>query len=314
VPDVDLEAVRTFVAAADAGQFQEAAATLGITQQAVSKRIATLERELEVLLFTRTPRGARPTIDGQAFLPHARELLRVADRADASVRKGRRPLRVDVLSRRIAPAVLLQEFYRAHPEVELDVMTLTADVHGAIAAVEAGTIDATFHAVPMPTPASIRAAHVIDEPHELLVGPRHPLAGAREIAPSGLAGLRIWMPGMAAGTEWAAYYEELSAAFGLTIDVLGPVFGYEALLAEIADSPDLATLKGASSRYLWPDSYDLRLIPVRNPSPVYPMSILWRAGNSHPALRKLRAFLETRKPLRAAGIWTPAWSGARPGL
>lgn len=81
--------MRTFVVAADAGQFQEAAAALSITQQAVSKRIAALERELAVRLFTRTARGARLTIDGQAFLPHARELLRVAERADASVRPGR---------------------------------------------------------------------------------------------------------------------------------------------------------------------------------------------------------------------------------
>ncbi|MER6982845.1 LysR family transcriptional regulator, partial [Streptomyces carpinensis] len=92
---MDLEAVRTFVAVAEAGQFQKAAADLSITQQAVSKRIATLERMLGVRLFTRAARGAELTIDGQAFLPHARELLRVAERAGASVRPGRRPLRVD---------------------------------------------------------------------------------------------------------------------------------------------------------------------------------------------------------------------------
>jgi DNA-binding transcriptional LysR family regulator len=43
---VDLDAVRTFVAVADTGQFQAAGDELAITQQAVSKRIATLEREL----------------------------------------------------------------------------------------------------------------------------------------------------------------------------------------------------------------------------------------------------------------------------
>ena len=147
---MDLDAVRTFVVAADAGQFQEAAAMLSITQQAVSKRIAMLEKDLGVRLFTRTARGAQLTVDGQAVLPHARELLRVAERADASVRPGRRALRVDVVNRRVAPAVLLQDFYRVHPEIDLDVVTLDAgtDVEGAIAAVEAGTIDATFHAVP----------------------------------------------------------------------------------------------------------------------------------------------------------------------
>jgi DNA-binding transcriptional LysR family regulator len=308
---VDLDAVRTFVAAADAGQFQEAAAELAITQQAVSKRMAMLEKDLGVRLFTRTPRGAQLTIDGQAFLPHARELLRVAQRADASVRPGRRALRVDVVNRRIAPAVLLQDFYRAHPEVELDVVTLAGDVDAAIAAVEAGTIDAAFHAVPAPAqrlPGAIKAAWVLDDSHQLLVGPCHALAGARAVTPGQLAGHRIWMPGMAPGTEWADYYVQLAAAFGLTIDVVGPIFGNEALLEEIAGSADLATLVGEGSRYLWPDSYDLRRIPVRDPTPVYPISVIWRDGNPHPALGKLRGYLGSRRPgVFETGVWLPSW-------
>ena len=312
---MDLDAVRTFVVAANAGQLQEAAAALSISQQAVSKRIAALERDLDVRLFTRTARGVQLTIDGQAFLPHARELLRVAERADASVRPGRRALRVDVVNRRIAPAVLLQDFYRTHPEIELDVVTLNADVEAAIAAVEAGTIDATFHAVTAAArhlPGAIKTARVLDEPHQLLVGPGHPLAGAHAVTPAQLAGHRIWMPGMAVGTEWAAYYDELAAAFGLTIDVVGPVFGNEALLAEIAGSAQLATLVGEGSRYLWPDSYDLRRIPVRDPAPIYPMSVIWRADNPHPALGKLRDYLESRRAdTPEAEVWTPNWA-ARP--
>jgi DNA-binding transcriptional LysR family regulator len=312
---VDLDAVRTFVVAADAGQFQEAAAALSITQQAVSKRIATLEKDLDVRLFTRTARGAKLTIDGQAFLPHARELLRVARRADASVRPGRRALRVDVVNRRIAPAVLLQDFYRAHPEIELDVVTLDADADAAIAAVEAGAIDATFHAV-LPhqhLPDTVSAARVIDDPHQLLVGPRHPLARSRAVTPAELAGHRIWMPGVAARGEVAAYYDELASAFGLTIDMVGPVFGNEALLDEIAGSFDLATLIGERSRYLWPDSYDLRRIPIRNPALIYPMSLIWRDDNPHPALRKFRDYLDSRRAdAPGTQTWLPEW-GRRAG-
>jgi DNA-binding transcriptional LysR family regulator len=307
---VDLDAVRTFVAAADAGQFQEAAATLSITQQAVSKRIAALEKDLAVQLFTRTARGAQLTIDGQAFLPHARELLRVAQRADASVRPGRRALRVDVVNRRIATAMLLRDFYRTHPEIELDVLTLDADVETATAAVEAGTIDATFHGVPpqQRLPDAINTARTIDEPHELLVGPRHPLAGARAVTPAQLAGHRIWMPGLAARGEVADYYAELATAFGLTIDMLGPVFGNEALLDELADSSDLATLIGRRSRYMWPDSYDLRRIPIRDPTPVYPMSLIWRDDNPHPALATLRDYLDSRRTdALHTNVWMPTW-------
>jgi DNA-binding transcriptional LysR family regulator len=309
---VDLDAVRTFVAVADAGQFQVAADELSITQQAVSKRIAALEKDLAVRLFTRTARGARLTIDGQAFLPHARELLRVEQRADASVRPGRRALRIDVVNRRIAPAVVVQDFYRMHPEIELDVVTLDADVDAAIAAVEAGTVDATFHAIPVsrrPLPDAITTARVIDDPHQLLVGPGHALASARAVTPAQLAGHRIWMPGLAARGEVAAYYDELAAAFGLTIDVVGPVFGNEALLAEIAGSAQLATLIGEGSRYLWPDRYDLRRIPVRDPTPVYPLSLIWRDDNPHPAVAALREHLRAaQRDHGRAGTWTPRWA------
>ena len=78
---MDLDAVRTFVLVAKAGRFSDAADDLSITQQAVSKRIAALEKDLGVRVFSRTARGAQLTIDGQAFLPHARDLLRADERA-----------------------------------------------------------------------------------------------------------------------------------------------------------------------------------------------------------------------------------------
>jgi DNA-binding transcriptional LysR family regulator len=307
---MDLDAVRTFVAAADAGQFQQAAAELSLTQQAVSKRVAALEKDLGVRLFIRTPTGVQPTLDGQAFLPHARELLRVEERADASVRRGRRALRIDVVNRRVVSAGLLEDFYRMHPEIELDVVTFDANVGGAIAGVESGTIDASFHAVPpqQHLPDGISAAPVINEPHELLVGPRNRLANARSVTPAQLAGQRIWMPGLHARDEVAAYYDELAAAFGLRIDMVGPVFGNETLLTEIADSARLTTLVGENSRYLWPDRYDLRRIPIRHPAPIYPMSVIWRNDNAHPVLSELLEFLETRRTdLSGTEVWLPTW-------
>jgi DNA-binding transcriptional LysR family regulator len=307
---VDLNAVRTFVAVADAGQFQEAADDLSITQQAVSKRIALLERDLGVRLFTRTPRGVQLTIDGQAFLPHARELLRVEERAAASVRPGRRALRVDVVGLRLAQAAVLREFHRTHPGTELDVVTLF-DAGTAIGAVAAGSIDATFRAVTMPAsrlPRGVRATRVLDEPLQLLTGPAHELATARAVTPAQLSGYRIWMPGIVAGTEWAAYYADLAAEFGLTIDAVGPNFGTDALLDTIADSPALATFVGEQTRLAWPEGYDLRRVPVRDPTPVYPHSLVWRGDNPHPALAVLRGYLGSAPRRHSYRAWTPAWA------
>lgn len=308
---MDLDAVRTFVAAADAGQFQEAAADLSITQQAVSKRIAALEKDLGVRLFTRTARGARLTIDGQAFLPHARDLLRVEERAAASVRPGRRALRVDVIGRGLAPAALLRGFHRAYPETELDVVTLF-DADAAIDAVRSGTIDASFRAVTVPVrqlPEGIEATRVFDEPVQLVTGPAHEFAAARTVTPAQLAGHRIWMPGIVPGTEWAAYYEALAAAFGLTIDTVGPNFGLEPLLDAIVDSPVLATFVGEQTRLVWPADYDLRRIAVHDPTPVYPHSLIWRGDNPHPALSTLRGYLGSALTHRGdAETWAPTWA------
>jgi DNA-binding transcriptional LysR family regulator len=310
---VDLDAVRTFVAVADAGQFSEAAADLSITQQAVSKRIVALEKDLGVRLFTRTARGTQPTIDGQAFLPHARELLQAEERAAASVQPGRRALRIDVINRRIAPTALLRDFHRAHPETELDVVTLL-DARTAIAAVRTGTIDATFRAVTLPArqlPDGIEATRVLDEPHQLLTGPAHEFATAHSVTPAQLAGHRIWIPGIVPGTEWAAYYDELAAAFGLTIDAVGPNFGTEPLLDAIADSSALATLVGEQTRLLWPAGYGLRRIPLRDPTPVYPHSLIWHSDNPHPALTTLRNYLGSAQPShRGAETWIPTWAVA----
>ncbi|MGY0064187.1 LysR family transcriptional regulator [Streptomyces sp. LZ34] len=308
---MDLTAVRTYVTIVDTGQFQEAATALSVTQQAVSKRIATLEKDLGVRLFSRPARGAKLTIDGQAFLPHARALLQAEERAAASVRPGRRALRVDVIGRQLCTAGLLRAFHHAHPGTDLDVVTLF-NSDEAIAAVQAGTIDATFRALIAPgrqLPDGVESAVVFDEPLHLFTGPGHELADARSIAPAQLAGRRIWMPGNAADTEWAAYYDELAATFGITIDSIGPNFGIEPLLDTIADSTTLATFVSEQTPLAWPAGHDLRRIPLRDPTPVYPHSLIWRTDNPHPALATLRRHLTSAYPGRpSTGIWTPKWS------
>ncbi|WP_189955395.1 LysR family transcriptional regulator [Streptomyces alanosinicus] len=307
---MDLKAVRTFVTVADSGQFQEAAAVLAVTQQAVSKRIAALEKELGVRLFTRTARGAGLTADGRTFLPHARELLLAEERATASVRPRRRALRVDVIGARLAPAALLRGFHEAHPDIALDVVTLF-DVDSALTALRSGTIDASFRAVAMPgrpLPRGVEAARVYDEPVQLLTGPGHALAGHRSVTPGQLAGHRIWMPGIVEGTEWAAYYASLAAEFGLTIDSRGANFT-GAVQDAVAGSDTLATLVTERLRLTWPAGHDLRRIPLVDPTPVYPHCLLWSAADPHPALAALRTHLAEVWSLRAAaGTWTPSWA------
>lgn len=307
---MDTEAVRTFVRAAELGQLRHAADELGVTQQAVSKRIAALERELGVRLFTRTPKGVEPTLDGQAFLPHARSIVTAAERAVTAIRPGSRALRIDVLGLRSAQAVVLHDYWRSRPGTELDVVTLRADDPCvAVSAVRAGDVDASFRSVtdPAALPRDVRMIHAFDSPLELLVGPTHPLASARRLTPAQLRRHRIWVPGIAPLSEWADFYDQLVAAFDLRVDAAGPNFGNEVLLDILADSPDVATLVGSRDRYLWPAGHDLRRIPIVSPTLAYPLSLILPRVNPHPGLRAVLDHLAGLAPLPGP-VWRPSWA------
>ncbi|MDQ0377602.1 LysR family transcriptional regulator [Amycolatopsis thermophila] len=306
---MDTEAVRSFVRAAELGQLQHAADELGVTQQAVSKRIAALERELEVRLFTRTARGVELTLDGQAFLPHARAVVAGVERGIRAVRPNSRALRIDVLGFRTGQAVILHDYWRAHPDTDLDVVTLRAgDPRVVAAAVRAGDIDASFRTVtdPATLPPEVRMTHVLDVPLELLVGPGHPLAAARTVTPAQLRGHRIWVPGIAPRSEWAEFYDELAADLDLRIDGAGPNFGVEVLLETLADSPDVATLVSPRDRLTWPAHHDLRRVPVAGPAIAYPLSLIFRRVDPHP---RLHAIIRHFRSLAAVPgpVWRPAW-------
>ena len=64
----ELPHLATFVRAAEQGSFTAAAADLGITQAAVSQRIAALEKELRVSLFNRRAGRIALTEAGRAAL------------------------------------------------------------------------------------------------------------------------------------------------------------------------------------------------------------------------------------------------------
>lgn len=65
--------------------------------------------------------------------------------ASASMRTGRRPLRVDVITSCNAQLGLMRGFHHAHPEIELDALMLF-DIETAVAALRSGAVAAFFRA------------------------------------------------------------------------------------------------------------------------------------------------------------------------
>jgi DNA-binding transcriptional LysR family regulator len=81
----ELSALEVFVTVAGAGSLNAAAGQLGVTQQAVSARIAALERQSGVVLLQRTPRGSALTPAGAVVSEWAARLLALAHEMEAGL-------------------------------------------------------------------------------------------------------------------------------------------------------------------------------------------------------------------------------------
>jgi DNA-binding transcriptional LysR family regulator len=122
-----LEDAEVFVAVVDAGSFTAAAAALGVTQPAVSRRVAALEARLGVRLLVRAKR-LRPTEAGAAFHDRARRALgeleegeHEASATSAELRGALRVTAPPAFARHVLTPHLAA-FAARHPAIALDLM------------------------------------------------------------------------------------------------------------------------------------------------------------------------------------------------
>jgi len=92
--DVELRQLRCLVAIVDEGTFTDAAITLGVSQAAVSRTLASLERALGVRLLRRTSRAVTPTATGLRVVAQARRVLGEVDDLVQTATSGHTSLRI----------------------------------------------------------------------------------------------------------------------------------------------------------------------------------------------------------------------------
>ncbi|MFB9966771.1 LysR family transcriptional regulator [Sinosporangium siamense] len=300
--DLDLAAVRAFVAITEDRYFSEAAAGLGISQQAISKRIARLESDLGVRLFLRSRTGAGLTEDGRLFLPHARALVGLADQALAVLRERRRSLRVDVISSRVASIDMVRGFHETAGDIEIDIISSNG-FRSARGRILRGILDAAFGRVDRVLEEDLAYVPAYLEPLHLLVGRDHPLANRPHVEIARLSGEAVWMPGNVEGSEWTDFYDHLSAEFGLRIDTSGPNWGLDHYVEEIGRGERIGFV-GEKIKVPWhPRTVQM---PIVDPIPAFPWSMLYHRQNPHPVLPRFARHIANRfQPFDPRCQWLP---------
>jgi len=225
----DLEA---FLVVAESGSFSRSAATLGLSQPAVSARIKHLEEVLGVTLFHRTSRrvaisesGERLRIRLERTMSELRGLLKEFD-AEAGLRKGR--IRIGA-SPSIASSFLptaLAQFNKRWPEIEI---SLQDDFYGRdLERLAKGDVD--FAVIPFDqSTEQFRFERLLRDSFTPIVPKGHKLASKKRVTLADLAK----EPLVTVPPESAAW-ATLKAAFGKAGLEFHPHFQTQSALSVVA--------------------------------------------------------------------------------
>ncbi|WP_407552683.1 LysR family transcriptional regulator [Streptomyces sp. Pv4-95] len=287
--DIDPRLLRAFTAVAEELHFTRAAARLYVAQQALSRDVRRLERELGAVLFVRTTRQVALAPDGQRLLPYARRVLAAQDELAAAFRAvPERPLLVDV-GVPIGTAHRVLETARARvPESCELVARFHSGLTGAAAELADGRLDVSFGRVAA-LPAGVRAGlehqPVRLEPMAVLLREGHPLAPRGAVPLAALAGETLYAgAGNPQTAEWTDLAARLFEGRGIAMAAPFPEIEGSREFVRVVRKRGWSVL--ASVEFIEVPGMVLR--PLVDPVPLSPISMVWRKGLRHPGLDALR--------------------------
>lgn len=191
---MELRHLRYFVAVAEEGHVTRAAERLGIQQPPLSQQIQALERELDLLLFRRKPRGVEPTDAGRTLLVDARRILGDVEGALAKARRTARGEQGRIVvgftsSAPFHPFVprAIRLFRERFPQVS--VALEEGGTGDLVAALRAERLDVAFIRSPVPDGDGIAVHAMLEEAMVAALPSAHPLADAPAAAPLPLGDL-----------------------------------------------------------------------------------------------------------------------------
>lgn len=149
---VKLELYRIFREVAEAGNISVAAKNLYISQSAVSQSVKQLETELQVRLFSRSPRGVTLTGEGQLLYDYVRSALTLLQTGEDKLSQTRELLMGNLVigaSDTVTSWFLtpyLEAFHREYPGIRLKITSGRSQK--VLSLLKSGAVDIAFASSP----------------------------------------------------------------------------------------------------------------------------------------------------------------------
>ncbi len=169
---------------AASGSFAAAARSMELVPSALTYRVRQIEDALDVLLFDRSSRQARPTEAGAELLREGARLLEDIDAMANRVKRvatGWEPqftIAVDSIISKTTVFELCESFFALNPPTRIRLRDET--LSGTLAALTSGQADLALGVGEAGTHAGIHAKPLGDVAFVYAVAPHHPLASAAE--------------------------------------------------------------------------------------------------------------------------------------
>lgn len=131
---MEIDNLKAFLAVAETGSFSQAADRMHLTQPAISKRVAQLERQFDALLFDRIGRTVRLTEAGDSLAYRANLILQQVEDTERAIRNlngevgGQLSLATSHHAGLWRLPRVLSRYIEKHPDVSLDLHFMDSEV------------------------------------------------------------------------------------------------------------------------------------------------------------------------------------------
>ena len=190
---MELFNIRYVLAVAEHESFSLAAQSCHVSQSALSQQISRLEKELGVLLFARSSRGASLTEAGRVFVHRAQEIVQRSDALQAEMslyaglRRGTLNLGIITSLQCIDFGGLLSAFCGSYPEISVNIVQ--EGTYRLLEWLLERKIDAAFLNRPtVGIPAGLEFVKLGEDVYSLAVSTLHPLADREQVSLKELSG------------------------------------------------------------------------------------------------------------------------------